>query len=105
MTYVQRPSLRHCLAVSKAIHSKFSFLGDDTSEVNKNLLIICYLLLRMHANGLYIPEHKISIEKTEVLNLMLHLLKNQGLILPNMHIHLYHHQLMTMNLTKETLNY
>lgn len=33
MTHIQRPSLRHCLIVSKALHAKFKFLGDDISEV------------------------------------------------------------------------
>ena len=33
MTYVQRPSLSDCLVVSKALHRKFKFLGDESSEV------------------------------------------------------------------------
>ena len=33
MTHIQCPSLRHCLIVSKALHAKFKFLGDDISEV------------------------------------------------------------------------
>ena len=33
MTHIQRPSLRHCLIVSKALHAKFKFLVDDISEV------------------------------------------------------------------------
>lgn len=33
MTYVQRPSLSDCLVVSKALHGKFKFLGDESSEV------------------------------------------------------------------------
>jgi hypothetical protein len=32
MSMVQRPSLRHCLIVSQAVHKKYPFLGDETSE-------------------------------------------------------------------------
>lgn len=33
MSYVQRPSLKQCLVVSRALHGKFGFLGDASSEV------------------------------------------------------------------------
>ena len=34
MTFVPKPSLRHCQVVSQSLHGKFSFLGDESSEVN-----------------------------------------------------------------------
>ena len=33
MTNEQRPSLKQCLLVSKALHEKYKFLGDESSEV------------------------------------------------------------------------
>ena len=34
MTHIQQPAMKHCLAVSQALHKKFSFLGsDEGSEV------------------------------------------------------------------------
>ena len=40
MSYVQRPSLKDSLVVSKALHGKFKFLGDESSEVNYILFAI-----------------------------------------------------------------
>ena len=34
MTHIQKPAMKHCLAVSQALHRKFTFLGsDEGSEV------------------------------------------------------------------------
>ena len=41
MSYVQRPSLKDCLVVAKALHAKFTFLGDESSEVK--LLILLFI--------------------------------------------------------------
>ena len=41
MSYVQRPSLKDCLVVAKALHAKFKFLGDESSEVK--LLILLFI--------------------------------------------------------------
>ena len=40
MSYVQRPSLKDSLVVSKALHAKFKFLGDESSEVNYSLYLL-----------------------------------------------------------------
>ena len=45
MTHIQRPSLRHCLIVSKALHANFKFLGDDISEVILYIVILIFLNL------------------------------------------------------------
>lgn len=34
MCHKTKPSLNDCLSVSKALHAKFKFLGDESSEVN-----------------------------------------------------------------------
>ena len=41
MSYVKRPSLSDCLVISKALHRKFNFLGDEGSEV----IVIGYICL------------------------------------------------------------
>ena len=33
MVHIQRPALKDCLMVSKALHKKYPFLGDAESEV------------------------------------------------------------------------
>ena len=39
MTFVPKPSLRHCQVVSQSLHGKFSFSGDESSEVN--YFVVC----------------------------------------------------------------
>lgn len=62
MTYIQRPSLSNCLVVSKALHKKFTFLGDEDSEVmlirsmNFWALILCKY--RILGSGSYTTEPK-----------------------------------------------
>ena len=57
MTHIQRPSLRHCLIVSKALHAKFKFLGDDISEV---LYIVISFFLICHCKILGTGLYKIG---------------------------------------------
>ena len=64
MSYVQRPTLRDCLVVSKAVHEKFKFLGDESSEVITLLYVafhysyICFHQHRMHGSGSCTPGLK-----------------------------------------------
>lgn len=49
MTHVVRPTMSDCLHVSKALHRKFRFLGNDgSSEVTILLLIYCSYHFHFH---------------------------------------------------------
>ena len=53
LTYVERPSMNDCLKVSKAVHKKFKFLGDDgSSEVCKNMTMYQLVLYVIHLEQL-----------------------------------------------------
>ena len=53
MSYVQRPSLKLCLVVSRALHEKFRFLGDESFEVKFNVSLF-YIYTAIFIEALFI---------------------------------------------------